>query len=132
MTADHLDTRMDFKSVKATGSRLGTGTMIILDDRTCPVAFIRNLIRFFSAESCGWCTPCREGLPWTEKILDSFEAGTAKPNDLNILSFQTTYMGTGNTFCAHAPGAMEPLQSGLNYYKDDFMRHIHEKGCPWK
>jgi len=132
MTTEHLDTRMDFTSVRSTGSRLGTGTIIVLDDRTCPVAFILNLIRFFALESCGWCTPCREGLPWTEKILKSFEEGTAKPDDLNILSFQTRYMGPGNTFCAHAPGAMEPLQSGLKYFKDDFMRHIHEKHCPWR
>jgi NADH-quinone oxidoreductase subunit F len=132
MTPEHLDTPMDFNSVRSTGSRLGTGTMIILDDKTCPVAFIRNLIRFFALESCGWCTPCREGLPWTEKILMSFEEGTAKPEDIDTLAFQTRYMGPGNTFCAHAPGAMEPLQSGLKYFKEDFMRHIHEKHCPWR
>jgi NADH-quinone oxidoreductase subunit F len=132
MTETHLDTKMDFASVKAAGSRLGTGTMIILDDKTCPVAFIKNLIHFFSAESCGWCTPCREGLPWTEKILMSFEEGSAGPGDIDILSFQTSFMRPGNTFCAHAPGAMEPLQSGLKYFKDDFMRHVHEKGCPWR
>lgn len=132
MTADHLDAPMDFAGVRATGSRLGTGTMIILDNRTCPVAFIKNLISFFSAESCGWCTPCREGLPWTDKLLNSFEEGKAKPDYLDILTFQTRYMGPGNTFCAHAPGAMEPLQSGLKYFRDDFMRHINDKGCPWK
>jgi len=132
MTGEHLDAPMDFAGVKATGSRLGTGTMIILDDKTCPVAFIKNLIRFFSAESCGWCTPCREGLPWTDKLLQSFEEGRAKPDYMNILTFQTKYMGPGNTFCAHAPGAMEPLQSGLKYFGDDFMRHINEKGCPWR
>jgi NADH-quinone oxidoreductase subunit F len=132
MTVDHLDTPMDFAGVRNTGSRLGTGTMIILDDRICPVAFIKNLISFFSAESCGWCTPCREGLPWTDKLLSSFEEGKAKIEYLDILSFQTKYMGPGNTFCAHAPGAMEPLQSGLKYFIDDFKRHINEKGCPWK
>jgi len=132
MTEVHLDARMDFAGVKATGSRLGTGTMMILDDKTCPVAFIKNLIRFFSTESCGWCTPCREGLPWTEKILQSFEEGKARPEDLDILSFHTRYMGPGNTFCAHAPGAMEPLQSGIKYFKDDFLKHINEKRCPWR
>ena len=132
MVADHLDTKMDFASVKSAGSRMGTGTIIVLDDKTCPVAFIKNLIRFFALESCGWCTPCREGLPWSERILQSFEDGTARPEDLDILSFHTRYMGPGNTFCAHAPGAMEPLQSGLKYYKDDFLRHIHEKHCPWR
>jgi NADH-quinone oxidoreductase subunit F len=114
------------------GSRMGTGTIIVLDDKTCPVAFIKNLIRFFALESCGWCTPCREGLPWSERVLQSFEDGTARPEDMDILSYHTRYMGPGNTFCAHAPGAMEPLQSGLKYYKDDFLRHIHEKHCPWR
>ncbi len=132
MVEEHLDTPMDFATTRTTGSRLGTGTLMILDDKTCPVAFIKNLIHFFSAESCGWCTPCREGLPWSEKVLNSFEEGTAKESDMNILSFHTKYMGPGNTFCAHAPGAMEPLQSGLKYFRDDFLKHIHDKGCPWR
>ena len=132
MTEEHLDTRMDFASVRITGSRLGTGTMIILDDMTCPVAFIHNMIRFFAEESCGWCTPCREGLPWVQKILHSFETGDAKAGDIEILEFQSQYMGPGNTFCAHAPGAVEPLQSGLKYFREDFIRHINEKHCPWK
>jgi NADH-quinone oxidoreductase subunit F len=132
MTESHLDTKMDFASVAAAGSRLGTGTMIVLDDRTCPVAFIHNLIKFFSDESCGWCTPCREGLPWVEKILASFEKGTARHEDIDILEFNTRYMAPGNTFCAHAPGAMEPLQSGLKYFREDFLRHINEKHCPWR
>jgi NADH-quinone oxidoreductase subunit F len=132
LTENHLDIKMDFASVRTAGSRLGTGTMIILDDKTCPVAFIHNMIKFFAQESCGWCTPCREGLPWVQKILESFEKGTAKPEDIGILEFQTKYMGPGNTFCAHAPGAMEPLQSGLKYFREDFLRHINEKRCPWK
>lgn len=132
LTDTHLDTKMDFASVRAVGSRLGTGTIIILDDKTCPVAFIHNLIKFFADESCGWCTPCREGLPWIEKILRSFEDGTAKPVDMEILEFHTKYLGPGNTFCAHAPGAVEPLQSGLKYFRDDFLKHIKEKHCPWK
>ncbi len=129
---EHLDTKMDFASVRAAGSRLGTGTMIILDDRTCPVAFIHNMIKFFADESCGWCTPCREGLPWIEKILRSFEEGNARNTDIDLLKFHTGYLGPGNTFCAHAPGAVEPLQSGLKYFRDDFMKHINEKRCPWR
>jgi NADH-quinone oxidoreductase subunit F len=132
MTPDHLDIPLDFKGVVSAGSRLGTGTMIILDDKTCPVAFVKNLISFFSAESCGWCTPCREGLPWTDKILQAFEDGRGKMEYLDTLSFHTRYMGPGNTFCAHAPGAMEPLQSGLKYFREDFIRHIHKKSCPWR
>ncbi|MCE5347093.1 MAG: NADH-quinone oxidoreductase subunit NuoF [Bacteroidales bacterium] len=132
MIESQLDTKMDFASVRAAGSRLGTGTMIVLDDKTCPVAFIHSMIKFFAQESCGWCTPCREGLPWVEKILASFENGTAKYDDIEILEFHTQYMAPGNTFCAHAPGAMEPLQSGLRYFREEFVRHINEKHCPWR
>jgi NADH-quinone oxidoreductase subunit F len=132
LTEEHMDVKMDFSTVAAAGSRLGTGTMIILDDKTCPVAFIHNIEKFFALESCGWCTPCREGLPWVEKILASIENGTGKMEYLDILQFQTKYMGPGNTFCAHAPGAMEPLQSGLKYFYDDFVKHINEKKCPWR
>jgi len=130
--ADQLDVKMDYKSLPVIGSRLGTATMIILDDKTCPVAFIHNIERFFALESCGWCTPCREGLPWVQKILMSIEEGKGKEEDLEILKHHTHYLGPGNTFCAHAPGAMEPLQSGLKYFHEDFMRHINEKHCPWK
>jgi NADH-quinone oxidoreductase subunit F len=129
---EHLDVKMDFSTLSAAGSRLGTATMIILDDKTCPVAFIHNIEKFFALESCGWCTPCREGLPWVEKILASVERGKGKMEYLDILKFHTKYMGPGNTFCAHAPGAVEPLQSGLKYFYDDFVAHIKEKKCPWK
>jgi NADH-quinone oxidoreductase subunit F len=129
---EHLDVKMDYSTVAAAGSRLGTGTMIILDDKTCPVDFIHNIEKFFALESCGWCTPCREGLPWVEKMLQSIENGTGKMEYLDILRFQTEYMGPGKTFCAHAPGAMEPLQSGLRYFYDDFVKHIDEKKCPWR
>jgi len=127
-----MDVTMDFASLVPLNSRLGTGTIIILDDKTCPVAFIHNLIKFFALESCGWCTPCREGLPWVEEILKSIEDGKGKESDLEILKFHTTYCGPGHTFCAHAPGAMEPLQSGLIYFRDDFMKHINDKHCPWR
>jgi NADH-quinone oxidoreductase subunit F len=132
LTEEHLDVPMDYKSVSAIGSRLGTGTIIVLDDKTCPVGMVRNLEQFFAQESCGWCTPCREGLPWTTKLLDSLEKGTGKMEDLDILTFQTHYMAPGNTFCALAPGAMEPLQSALKLFKTDFDRHIHEHKCPWE
>ena len=131
LTTEHLDIKMDFKSVAAAGSRLGTGTLIVMDDATCPVGFVHNLEHFFAQESCGWCTPCREGLPWVEKILLSMEKGAAKAEDLEILQMHTEFLGPGNTFCALAPGAMEPLQSALKYFKEDFEKHIHEKRCPY-
>jgi len=129
---EHLDVKMDFSTVAAVGSRLGTGTMIVLDDKTCPVAFVHNVEKFFALESCGWCTPCREGLPWVEKMLVSIEEGTGKMEYLDLLAFNAKYMGPGNTFCAHAPGAAEPLQSGLKYFHDDFVKHISDKKCPWR
>lgn len=132
LTSDHLDVKMDYGSVQAVGSRLGTGTMIVLDDRTCPVGMMHNLEQFFAQESCGWCTPCREGLPWVRDMLRALEEGQGKPGDLDILAEQCRRLGPGHTFCALAPGAVEPLQSALKYYWEDFERHIREKRCPWR
>jgi NADH-quinone oxidoreductase subunit F len=129
---EHLDVKMDFDSVEKVGSRLGTGTMIVLDDQTCPVAMVLNLERFFARESCGWCTPCREGLPWTARLLEAIEKGDGKDEDLEVLTMHTRLLGPGKTFCALAPGAMEPLQSALRYFREDFERHIRERRCPWK
>ncbi len=132
LVEEHLDVQMDFTNVSKAGSRLGTGTVIVLDDKTCPVGAVQNLQHFFAQESCGWCTPCRDGLPWVEKILKSIDEGKGKMEDLDLLSFHTKYLGPGNTFCALAPGAMEPLQSALKYFRDDFERHIKEQRCPWR
>src|SRR5688572_9517287 len=132
LVEEHLDVKMDYTSVAAAGSRLGTGTLIILDDKTCPVGFVQNLEQFFAQESCGFCTPCREGLPWVSKILSSVDEGVGREEDLRLLDFHTKYLGPGNTFCALAPGAMEPLQSAMKYFRKDFEQHIHEHKCPWK
>lgn len=132
LIADHLDVKMDFDSVMKAGSRMGTGTMIVLDDRTCPVGFVQNLMTFFSRESCGWCTPCRDGLPWTEKILRAIEEGTGEPGDIERLALHCKLLGPGTTFCALAPGAVEPLQSAIKYFREDFETHLREKKCPWK
>ena len=131
LTTDHLDVKMDFTSVAAAGSRLGTGTMVVMDDATCPVGFVHNLQHFFAQESCGWCTPCREGLPWVEKILLSIERGEGREEDMQLLQMHTRLLGPGNTFCALAPGAMEPLQSALKYFREDFEDHIKSKKCPY-
>lgn len=132
MIEEHLDTPMDFSSVMDVGSRLGTGTMIIMDDQTCPVAMLENLEHFFAQESCGWCTPCRDGLPWAEKILHAIDQGEGEPGDIEKLEHHSKWLGPGNTFCALAPGAVEPLQSGIKYFREDFERHINEKRCPWR
>lgn len=132
LVEEHLDVKMDFTEVSKVGSRMGTGTMIILDDQTCPVGMVLNLEHFFAQESCGWCTPCWSGLAWAEKALAAIEDGRGQAQDVDHLSFICKLCAPGNTFCALAPGAVEPLQSALKYFKDDFDRHIAEKRCPWR
>lgn len=131
LTPEHLDLPMGFDAVAKAGSRLGTGTMIVLDDATCPVAMVHNLESFFAQESCGWCTPCRDGLPWTAKLLAALCRGEGRPGDLERLQLHCKLLGPGNTFCALAPGAVEPLQSALKYFRADFERHVEERRCPY-
>jgi NADH-quinone oxidoreductase subunit F len=132
VTEEHLDVKMDFTALAKVGSRMGTGTMIVLDDQTCPVGMVLNLERFFARESCGWCTPCREGLPWAARTLQAIELGQGQDADLELLAQQCRLLGPGHTFCALAPGAVEPLQSALKYFREDFQRHIRERRCPWE
>jgi NADH-quinone oxidoreductase subunit F len=127
-----LDVPMDFDSMQKAGSRLGTGTAVVLDDRTCPVGMLHNLEQFFARESCGWCTPCWSGLSWVEELLHGFEQGQGSAGDLERLQEHTHGLGPGHTYCALAPGAMEPLQSGLKHFREDFEQHITHKRCPWK
>ncbi|MEW6037552.1 MAG: NADH-quinone oxidoreductase subunit NuoF [Pseudomonadota bacterium] len=124
---EHLDIPMDFGSIGKAGSRLGTGTLILLDDKTCPVRMVLNLEQFFAQESCGWCTPCRDGLPWTVGLLEGLIEGQGRPEDLETLERLCGLLGPGNTFCALAPGAMEPLQSALKYFRADFERYLQPK-----
>ena len=121
---EHLDVPMDYDSIQKAGSRLGTGTLIVLDDRTCPVRMVLNLERFFAQESCGWCTPCRDGLPWVVALLEGLISGRGRAEDLDQLAKLARLMGPGNTFCALAPGAAEPLQSALRYFREDFERYL--------
>jgi NADH-quinone oxidoreductase subunit F len=132
LSADQLDVRMDFDSVTKAGSRLGTGTIIVLDDKICPVGMVLSLERFFARESCGWCTPCREGIPWVVKILEALEEGRGEREDLEVLQRHAEMISPGNTFCAFAPGAMEPLGSALRLFREDFEAHAVRKRCPWK
>jgi len=129
---EHLDTPMDFTEMPKAGSRLGTGTMIVLDDRTCPVGMAWNMTKFFARESCGFCTPCWSGLGWAERILRSMEDGHGKPGDLDKLASQAKMWSPGNTFCALAPGAADPLETAMKYFRADFDRHIAEHRCPWR
>ncbi len=132
LVEQHLDVPMDFTEVQKAGSRMGTGTMIVLDDQTCPVGMVWNLEKFFAQESCGWCTPCWSGLNWASRMLGAMEEGKGEPGDIEKLEFICRFCAPGNTFCALAPGAAEPLQSAVKYFRADFERHIAEKRCPWR
>ncbi len=129
---EHLDLPMEYEAIAKAGSRMGTGTLIVLDDKTCPVGMVLNLERFFAQESCGWCTPCRDGLPWVRQLLEGIEDGDGRAEDLDTLSELTRFMGPGKTVCALAPGAAEPLQSALKHFRGDFERHIEQGGCPYE
>jgi NADH-quinone oxidoreductase subunit F len=130
---EHLDLLMDYDAIMKAGSRMGTGTLIVLDDQSCPIGMVRNLMMFFARESCGFCTPCREGLPWVYNILTDIEQGRGLPEDIATLERQCGFIGAiGNTHCAHAPGAIEPLASAMKYFADEFSRHIEEKRCPYE
>ena len=131
LTAGHLDLPLDFDAVEEAGSRLGTGTLVVLDDATCPVSVMIALERFFARESCGWCTPCRDGLPWVEKTLVAIEEGRGEPRDLEHLQMHAKLLGPGLTFCALAPGAASPLGSALRAFRGEFERHIDERRCPY-
>jgi NADH-quinone oxidoreductase subunit F len=130
---ERFDTPMDYDSMsKEAGSRLGTGTMIVLDDKTCPVGMVASLERFFARESCGWCTPCREGLPWIARTLQNIEEGKGRSEDMEILEEHTWLLKMGHTYCALAPGAMEPLASALKFFREDFEQHVHDGRCKYR
>ena len=117
---EHLDLPMDFDTIARAGSRMGTGLLTVVDDRRSIISVVRNLEEFFARESCGWCTPCRDGLPWSVRLLAALERGQGRPGDIEILEQLCRSLGPGRTFCAHAPGAVEPLQSAIKYFRNEF------------
>lgn len=116
----HLDLPMDFEHIAKAGSRLGTALAMAVDNNINMVSLTRNLEQFFARESCGWCTPCRDGLPWSVKLLQALEKGQGQPGDIETLEHLCRSLGPGKTFCAHAPGAVEPLQSAIKYFRHEF------------
>jgi NADH-quinone oxidoreductase subunit F len=121
---------MDFDSLRNIGNRLGTGAIMVFDQKTCLVGATVNLIEFFARESCGWCTPCREGLPYILDLLKRIESGEGEPAHLSMLE----QMGKSlwNAYCAFAPGAVAPLESLLVHFRDEAQEHISQKKCPFK
>ncbi|MGP1931996.1 MAG: NADH-ubiquinone oxidoreductase-F iron-sulfur binding region domain-containing protein, partial [Arsenophonus sp. ET-DL12-MAG3] len=127
LTERHLDIAMDFDSIAKVGSRLGTALAIAVDNKINMISLVCNLEYFFSRESCGWCTPCRDGLPWSVKILEALESGNGQPGDIEILEQVCRSLGLGKTFCAHAPAAVEPLQSAIKYFRSEFETGISQQ-----
>jgi NADH-quinone oxidoreductase subunit F len=119
---------LDYESVQAAGSLLGSGGVIVMDDTTCMVRAAWNLARFFAHESCGQCSPCREGCHWMEKIFHRIEQGEGRKGDLElILNVSSNIMG--NTICPFGDAAAMPAAAFIKKYRDEFEAHIEQKRC---
>ncbi|MBY0440659.1 MAG: NADH-quinone oxidoreductase subunit NuoF [Mycobacteriaceae bacterium] len=128
LTDEHLDVPLDYEGVGAAGSMLGTKALEIFDETTCVVRAVRRWIEFYKHESCGKCTPCREGTYWLEKIYQRIETGQGTHDDLDKLSdISDTILG--KAFCALGDGAASPVMSSLKYFRDEYVEHIDGGGC---
>ena len=127
---DHYDVEMDFEPLREIGNRLGTGAIMVFDHKTCLVAATLNLIQFFARESCGWCTPCREGLPYIRDLLQRLENGEADEDVIPRLKQMSKHLW--KAYCAFAPGAVAPVESLLTYFEDEIREHISQKRCPFR
>jgi len=126
--ADECGVNMDFDCVKSIGSMLGSGAIIVMDERTCMVRVLENLLEFYADESCGQCTPCREGVPWIYKIVKRIESGNANMDDLNLL-VEISENILGNTICPLGDAAALPAISMVKKFREEFEEHIKRKGC---
>ena len=125
---DELDTPMDFDSLAAKKSMLGSGAVVVMDETTCMVKAAYIINRFFSHESCGKCTPCREGTPWLTQVLKRIEHGKGRKGDVEMLE---DICGNifGRTFCPLGDGAVMALRGFLTNFKDEFHYHVERKEC---
>lgn len=131
LTAEHMDVALDFDTLEKVGSRFGTAGVTVFDDQTCMVAATLNLIRFFARESCGWCSPCRDGLTMVRWLLETIEQGKGTPEHLEMLKNQLKNI-SGNSFCALAEGAMGPVAGLLTHFEQEIVDHIEQGCCPFK
>jgi NADH-quinone oxidoreductase subunit F len=125
-----LDVAMDSESLKKVGHRLGTGAIMVFDHHSCIVAATLNLMEYFARESCGFCTPCREGIPYIRDLLFRIETGEGKEEYITTLREMAGHMN--KAYCAFAPGAAEPLMGMLTYFEDEIREHISQRQCPFK
>ena len=129
LTADHLDTPMDFDSVAAAGSLLGTKAMIVLDDTDCVVEATRRFTQFYAHESCGKCTNCREGTWWASRILGRLEGGRGRAEDIDLVDQVASNM-LFRSFCALADGAAPPVNSSMKFFREEYEEHVRLGRCP--
>ena len=134
---DHLDLPITKDDTGDAGSMLGSGAVVIMDDTTCVVQAAERIVRFFSHESCGQCTPCREGTTWLEMILRRIETGQGREVDIDMLLDISDNISVGlawppkmTTICPLGPSAVSPIISITKYFKDEIMAHIQGGGCP--
>jgi NADH-quinone oxidoreductase subunit F len=123
-----MDVDMDYDSIAKVGSMLGSGAVIIIDEDTCMVKVLQNLSHFYFNESCGQCTPCREGTGWLARVIHRIEHGHGRPEDLAMLDDVAGKIG-GRTICALGDAAAMPVQSFLHHFRDEFEYHIQHGRC---
>jgi len=129
LTAAHYDTPMDFESVAAAGSLLGTCAMMMFSDRTSVVEACLNWTRFYEHESCGKCTPCREGTFWMAQILQRIVDGRGRLEDIQLLDEACDQI-FGRSFCALGDGATSPIKSAIQYFREEFVQLIEQRELP--
>ncbi len=125
------DVCLDFDNLKAAGSMFGSAGMMVLDDHTCMVRSLLTLANFYAHESCGQCTPCREGTSWVARILKRIEAGQGTEADLDTLAGAAKHM-SGTTICPLADALAMPVESYLRKFKDEFVAHVRDKRCSYE
>ena len=129
-TDEHLDVPLDYEGVASAGSMLGTKALQIFDETTCVVRAVLRWTEFYKHESCGKCTPCREGTWWLVQALKNLENGEGSPADLDkLLDLCDNIMG--RSFCALADGAASPIISSLKYFRQEYLDHLSNGGCPF-
>jgi NADH-quinone oxidoreductase subunit F len=130
LTPEHLDVPLDFESVGAAGSMLGTRALQLFDETTCVVRAVLRWTEFYKHESCGKCTPCREGTWWLTQTMGRLEKGQGDEGDLDLLLDQCDNI-LGRSFCALADGAVSPITSSIKYFRDEYVAHLTGGGCPF-
>src|SRR5262245_45979092 len=128
LPAADLDTPLDYESMNAKGTFLGSGGVIVIDDQTCIVDALWNVTRFYEHESCGKCTPCREGTYWMAEVFERLENGHGKDTDIDLLASVADNI-LGKSFCALGDAAAMPVQGALKHFRDEFEHHVTHKQC---